>query len=74
VPLEIGHEDANNPHQNSIEVKQGSKFFTLGCQRSYWECKVFPILSRALGGTIEKGSEKKGIDLWTYHKAAQRVQ
>jgi len=35
VPLEIGHEDANNPHQNSIEVKQGSKFFTLGCQRSY---------------------------------------
>jgi hypothetical protein len=63
VPLEIGHEDANNPHQNNIEVKQTSMFFTLGCQRSYCECNVFPILTRALGGAIEKGSEKEGIGL-----------
>jgi len=45
--------------QNTTEVKQESKLFTLGCQRSYCECKVFPIFSRALGGAIENGSEKK---------------
>jgi len=45
--------------QNTTEVKQESKFFTLGCQRSYCECKVFPIFSRALGGAIENGSEKE---------------
>lgn len=64
--LGIGCEDANNPHQNKIEVKQESKLLTLGCQRSYCECNVFPIVSRALGGAIEKGSEKKGIKIYEH--------
>jgi len=59
--------------QNTTEVKQESKLFTLGCQRSYCECKVFPIFSRALGGAIENGSEKKETkSLWTDLKAIHK--
>ena len=50
--------------QNTTEVKQESKFFTLGCQRSYCECNVFPIFSRALGGAIENGSEMKETKIY----------
>jgi len=50
--------------QNTTEVKQESKFLTLGCQRSYCECNVFPIFSRALGGAIENGSEKKETKIY----------
>lgn len=29
---------------------------TRGCHRSYWTCKLFPIVSRAFGAVIENGS------------------
>jgi hypothetical protein len=50
--------------QNTTEVKHERKFLTLGCQRSYCECNVFPIFSRALGGAIENGSEKKETKIY----------
>lgn len=64
--LGIGYEHTNNPQQNKIKVKQESEFLTLGCQRSYCECNVFPIVSRALEDAIEKGSEKKGTKIYEH--------
>jgi hypothetical protein len=44
-----------------VPHKQETKFLTLGCHRSYCECNVFPIFSRAFGGAIENGSANKGM-------------
>lgn len=43
-----------------MDIVQATNILTLGCHLSYCALKFFPIVSRAFGGAIEKGSVNKG--------------